>query len=82
MYHSSGGMLITGESVHVLGQGVYGTSVFSIPFCCSSKVAPKNKNKVYVCVCVCVCVYSWVKEIKDFQLLFCHVRSLEVITPS
>ena len=27
-------------------------------------------------------IYSWVKDIKDFQLLFYHVRSLKVITVS
>lgn len=41
-YDVSMGMLIMGETVHVLGQKVHGNSVSSTQFCCECKTGPKN----------------------------------------
>ena len=38
--------------------------------------------QIYINIYICIHIYPWVKDIKDFQLLFYHVRSLKVITVS
>ena len=37
---------------------------------------------IYIYIHTHIHIYPWIKDMKDFQLLFYHVRSLKVITVS